>query len=144
MGEEQGEAAIESRGQGQDDAKRLQRKAPNLSIKLAAALLQITDANGQPLIEWEHAKLMSAEQINSLFDWDHYPIRHEAGGPTEPWNLMPRFKPLHRIKTAKIDVPEITKIKRISKAQEEFRQRLLTPPPDREPRKSRWPKKKMR
>ncbi len=102
------------------------------------------DKDGEPLIDWEHAKLMSAEQINSLFDWDHYPIRVEAGGPTEPWNLMPRFKPLHRIKTAKVDIPEIAKIKRITKAEEAFRRRLLTPPPDREPRKSKWPKRPMR
>jgi hypothetical protein len=118
------------------------RKTPTLAIKLAAALLQIRDAQGHPLIEWEHAKQMSAEQINSLFQWDHYPIRVEAGGPTEPWNLVPRFIPEHRIKTAKIDIPEIAKIKRISKSEEEFRRRMLTPPPDREPRKSRWPKRK--
>lgn len=120
------------------------RKAPSLAIKLAAALLQIRDAQGLPLIEWEHAKQMSAEQINSLFQWDHYPIRVEAGGPTEPWNLVPRFILAHRIKTAKFDVPEIAKIRRITKAEEEFRQRLLVPPPDREPRKSRWPKRPMR
>jgi hypothetical protein len=117
------------------------RKAPNLSTKLAAALLQIKDSDGAPLIDWEHAKLMSAEQINSLFQWDHFPIRHEAGGPTEPWNLVPRFIPEHRIKTSKIDIPQIAKIRRITKAEEEFRQRLLTPRPDREPRKSKWPKR---
>lgn len=120
------------------------RKAPTLKTKLAAALLQIKDHNGRPLIEWEHAKLMHAEQILMLFQWDHYPIRHEAGGPAEPWNLVPRFTPEHRIKTAKIDIPEIAKIKRVSKAEAEFRQRLLTPQPDREPRKSRWPKRPMR
>jgi hypothetical protein len=81
--------------------------------------------DGTPLIEWEHAKLMSAEQIVSLFQFDHYPIRHEAGGPTEPWNLQPRLIMAHRVKTATIDVPEIAKIKRVTKAQEEFRARLL-------------------
>lgn len=120
------------------------RRQPTLAIKLAAALLQIKDAQSKPLIPWEHAKQMSAEQINSLFQWDHYPIRHEAGGPSEPWNLVPRFIPVHRIKTATVDQPEIAKIKRISKAEEEFRQRMLTPPPDREPRKSKWPKRPMR
>ncbi len=68
---------------------------------------------------------MSAEQIISLFAFDHYPIRHEAGGPDEPWNLQPRLILEHRIKTATVDVPEIAKIKRVTKKQEEFRQRLL-------------------
>ena len=117
------------------------RKQPNLSIKLAAALLQIKDKDGQPLIEWESAKQMSAMQINSLFEWDHYPYRHEAGGPTEAWNLVPRFIPEHRIKTAKIDQPEIAKIKRVSKAEEEFRKRLLTPRDQRPERGSKWPKR---
>lgn len=128
------------------------RKPPNLSTKLAAALLHLRDHEGLPLIEWEHARKMSADQINCLFQWDHYPIRHEAGGPAEPWNLVPRFIPVHRIKTAKIDMPEVAKIKRISREQEQFRQRLLAkgcgePEPARKacrfgPRK--WPKRKMR
>jgi len=120
------------------------RKEPTLAIKLAAALLQIRDAQGHPLIDWEHAKLLSAEQINSLFQWDHYPIRVEAGGPTEPWNLVPRFIMAHRIKTAKVDIPEIAKIKRVSKDHQDFVQRLLTPRQDREPRRSKWPKRPMK
>lgn len=126
------------------------RKTPNLSIKLAAALLQIRDKDGEPLIEWEHAKVMSTSQILSLFDWDHYPIRVEAGGPTEAWNLVPRFKPVHRIKTAKIDIPEIAKIRRITKKEQEFRDRLLAKgfaedfPNTWSAKKTRWPKRPMR
>jgi hypothetical protein len=101
------------------------RKQPNLSIKLAATLLMLKDKNGEPLISHEHAKLMSAEQILSLFQFDHWPIRHEAGGPLEPWNLTPRMIPEHRIKTAKIDIPEAAKIKRIKPAEEAFRARWL-------------------
>jgi hypothetical protein len=119
------------------------RKSLNLTTKLASALLAIRDHKGRPLIEWEHAKLMSAAQIISLFEFDHWPIRHEAGGPDEPWNLFPRFIHEHRIKTAKIDVPEAAKIKRISKTEEEFRQRLLTPRQDRTPKRSKWPKRPM-
>lgn len=120
------------------------RRALNLSTKLASALLAIKDSyDGQPLIPWEHAKQMSAQQIISLFQFDHYPIRHEAGGPDEPWNIVPRFIPEHRRKTAKIDVPEIAKIKRISKSEREFRERLLIPRADRPMMKSKWPKRPM-
>ncbi len=117
------------------------RKPPNLSDKCAAALLAITDEHGKPLIPWEEAKQMTSAQIIGLFDFDHYPFRVEAGGPTEPWNLVPRFKPAHRIKTAKIDIPEIAKIKRVSAEHDEFRRRVLTPRNQREPRRSRWPKR---
>ena len=120
------------------------RKTPNLRTKLAAALLQIKDGDGKPLISWAHAQLLSAEQINSLFQFDHYPIRHEAGGPAEPWNLVPRLIPDHRIKTAKFDVPQVAKARRISKAQEEFRARLLTPRDERQAKPSKWPKRKLR
>lgn len=109
------------------------RKSISLSVKLAATLLMLTDADGSPLIPHEHAKLMSADQIISLFQFDHYPIRHEAGGPDEPWNLVPRMIVPHRIKTAKIDIPEAAKIKRIVPAEEEFRRRMLakgSPEPD--------------
>ncbi len=115
------------------------RKPPNLSTKLAAALLQLRDdETGQPLIEWRHAQNMSATQINSLFQFDHYPIRHEAGGPSEAWNLVPRMIREHRVKTAKIDVPQAAKIKRISREQEAFRQRLLAKDRGEEKPKSRW------
>lgn len=120
------------------------RKTISLKTKLAAALLQIKDRDGNPLIPWAHAQLLSAEQINSLFHFDHYPIRHEAGGPAEPWNLVPRMIAEHRIKTAKVDMPQIAKIKRISKAQEDFVRRLLQPRDERPARKSKWPKRKMR
>lgn len=122
----------------------MSRRSLNLSVKLASALLQIRDKEGILLIEWEHAKLMSATQINSLFHFDHYPIRHEAGGPAEPWNLVPRFIPAHRIKTAKIDIPEIAKIRRVTKQQEEFAARMLKPRDQRPPKRSKWPKRPMR
>lgn len=126
------------------------RRHLSLKVRLAAALLQCRDAQGDPYIDWEHAKQMNANQIISLFHFDHYPIRHEAGGPDEAWNLQPRLIAEHRVKTAKVDVPEIAKIKRISKKQAEFRARMLAkafaedfPNTWGKPKK-RWPKRPFR
>lgn len=95
------------------------RKAISLSTKLAAALLMLRDEHGERLIPHEHAKLMSAEQILSLFQWDHYPIRHEDGGKDEAWNLTPRMIIPHRVKTAKKDAPEGAKGRRLRSKQDE-------------------------
>lgn len=119
------------------------RRHLNFKVKLASALLQLRDAHGAPLIDWEHAKAMTTDQIVSLFQFDHYPIRHEAGGPTEAWNLVPRLIRAHRDKTKK-DVGEIAKIRRISADEEAFRRRLLVPRDQRAPKRSRWPKRPMR
>jgi len=75
--------------------------------QLAAALLALGH------IPYEHAKQMSAAQIISLYQFDHYPIRRADGGPDEPWNLVPRLIAEHRKKTALIDLPAIWKAKRI-------------------------------
>jgi hypothetical protein len=81
-----------------------------MKTKLAAALLQ-TDA-GQHYIPYLHSKLMTADQIISLFQLDHYPIRHADGGTDEPWNLTWLWIGEHREKT-KRDVKEMAKTKRI-------------------------------
>lgn len=124
------------------------RRHLSVKTKLAAALLQVRDAQGDPFISWEHAKAMSADQIISLFHFDHYPLRHEAGGPDEPWNLVPTLIAEHRRKTAKIDVPEIAKIKRVTKAEEEFRRRVLAKVMGGDfPKtwgKRKWPKRSMK
>ena len=114
------------------------RKEIGLQTKLAAALLALGK------IDYGHAKQMTAKQICSLYSFDHYPIRYAEGGPTEPWNLVPRLIPEHREKTAKVDVPQIAKARRLSQEQEAFRRRLLAK--DRgDPRPaSRWPKRKFR
>jgi hypothetical protein len=111
------------------------RKEPTLKDKLAAALRELLG------IPYEHAKLMSAEQIISLVQFDH--IHHHALNKHEPWvdehwNLDPLLIGGHKIKTRTIDVPQIAKTKRISKEQEEFRNRLLIPRDERPPKKSRW------
>jgi hypothetical protein len=53
----------------------------NLETKLAAALLTLGD------ITHEHAKLLTARQIISLYQFDHYPRRKADGGPDAPWNI---------------------------------------------------------
>lgn len=90
------------------------RKHISLKTKLAAALCALAGQDGTRRIPHEHAKLMSAEQIISLFDFHHSPVPHAEGGPDEPWNLDPVLKPEHRIFTAKVDVPGIAKRKRVA------------------------------
>jgi hypothetical protein len=118
------------------------------NVKLASTLLQMKrpDETGKlvPVIPHEHAKLMTADQIISLFHFDHYPIRKTDGGPDEPWNLEPRPIREHRVKTAKKDAPELAKIKRIQQNQEEFRRRLLAKDRGEERPRSRWGKRKLR
>lgn len=89
------------------------RQHISLLTKLAATLLQLRGPDGEPLIPYEHAKLMSAEQICSLYEFDHYPIRKADGGPDEPWNLQPLGIIAHRIKTAGRDKPELAKQARL-------------------------------
>lgn len=101
------------------------RKHISLETKLAAALLMLRDGSGELLIQYEHGQLMTANQICSLFQWDHWPIRHEDGGPNEPWNLTPRLIQDHRRKTAKIDAPEAAKGRRIRESVRQHVARLL-------------------
>lgn len=88
-----------------------------LKVKLAATLLQMKrmDANGQlvRVISHEEAKSLTADQIISRFQFDHFPIPHAEGGPDLPWNIDPSPTPEHRVKTAKVDVPQIAKSKRV-------------------------------
>ena len=123
------------------------RRDPNLTEKLASALLIIADLKGDG-IPFDHAKQMTAEQICSLVQWDHE-NRYANGGSTHPTNITPRWILEHREKTAKIDVPQIYKGRRLEKAHAEFRNRLLAKteateaPADRPKRKYKWPKRKL-
>jgi hypothetical protein len=96
-----------------------------LREQLAAALrdMMVPDGNGgfERAIPWEHARNMTSCQILALFQRDHYPIRHEMGGPNVHWNCQWLFKGDHNKKTAKRDQPEIAKSKRIRKKEAEFR-----------------------
>lgn len=78
-------------------------------------------------IPWEHARALTAEQIISLVVWDHgiYKTWEENPGEFDKhWNLTPRLIKANREKT-KTDIKIIAKSRRISKAHEEFRARLL-------------------
>lgn len=88
-----------------------------LKEQLAAALRQMAGDDGKPVIPHDHAKLMTAEQVISLFHRDHYPIRKEDGGPDLHWNLFWRFAAGHRFKTATVDIPASAKGKRIRKTE---------------------------
>jgi hypothetical protein len=99
------------------------RKPPSMAEKLASALLELQRLRGDP-IPREHAKMMSAEQINSLFQFDHA-HRHANGGSTHPTNLTPLLIGEHREKTAKVDVPELAKGDRLRPVHIEFQKRVL-------------------
>jgi hypothetical protein len=96
-------------------------KRPHISLrtKLAAALLTIVrpDEHGRlvRVISHSDARKMTADQIISLYNFDHWPVRFADGGPCEPWNLEPRPIIEHRTKTAKKDAPEMKKARRIAK-----------------------------
>jgi hypothetical protein len=100
----------------------------NMTEKLAAACAIIAG------IPFEHRKLMTAEQVLSLFNFDHDPLPHAKpfDGPNVHWNCTPRLiyggslaGMGHREKTAKHDVPQIARARRLSEKQEEFRRAML-------------------
>lgn len=103
------------------------RKRISDRMKLAAALLHYRRgaADGfERVIPYEDGKQMSADQIISLFHWDHDPVPYAEGGPDEPWNLTPRLINAHREKTRKRDVPRIAKNKRIKRKHDRHVERL--------------------
>lgn len=109
------------------------RRQPNLSEKLAAALLQLGH------VPYEDAKQMTAAQINSLYQFDHYPVRYENDGPTAPWNLVPRLIKAHREKTSKVDRPAGAKAVRIDRGNLGHRLNMLAKAADEPRRRSRIP-----
>lgn len=85
----------------------------NLSTVLAAAIRELLG------IPYEHAKLMSAEQMISLVHRDHFPIRRDDGlklgmsveEVDHHSNIHLRSIIEHREKTATVDAPAIAKIR---------------------------------
>lgn len=117
----------------------MSRKEPTLTAKLAACIRELLK------IPYEHAKLMTDDQVLSLVQWNH--IHYHAQNKDEPWvdehwNIEPLTIMAHRHRTAKIDVPQIAKTKRIRNEHEDFRRKLLTPRDERKPRQSRWGSRK--
>lgn len=113
----------------------MSRKEPTLTAKLAAVIRQLLG------IPFDHARLMTDDQVISLVQFNH--ILYHTDMKDDPdcdahWNLEAMTIMAHRERTAKIDVPQIAKTRRISKAHIEFRERLLAPRDQREAKKSRW------
>lgn len=108
----------------------VKRSHISLKTKLAAAICQL-------FLTHEEAEALSEDQVLSLVQWDHFPIPHAHDGPDTHYNLMAVLIPAHREKTAKVDIPQIAKTKRISREHEEFRKLLLIPRDERPVRKSR-------
>lgn len=116
----------------------MSRKEPTLTAKLAATIRQLLN------IPFDHARLMTDDQVISLVQFNH--ILYHSQNKHEPWvdehwNLEAMTIMAHRERTAKIDLPQIGKTRRITKTEAEFRERLLTPRDQREPKKSRWGKR---
>lgn len=80
----------------------------NLETKLASALLIV----GQ--IPHDHAKLMTAKQVLSLFQWHHYPIPKDNDGPDVHWNIQPEFIKPHREYEATTGTPQRAKADRLA------------------------------
>lgn len=122
----------------------MKRAHISLKTKLASALLQMLHDDGAgklvPIIPYEDAKRMTADQIISVFHFDHG-ILHAIKPIDEPWNLTPRVIPGHRIKSRK-DTGAVAKVKRITGEQEAFQRRLLARETGEPKQKSRWPSRK--
>lgn len=117
----------------------MSRKKPTLKAMLAATLRELLK------IPHDHARLMTDEQIISLVQFQH--ILYHSQNREEPWvdehwNLEPMLIADHKEITAKKDIPQIAKTKRISKAHEEFRRTILTPRDERPRKQSRWGSRK--
>lgn len=84
----------------------MKRKSVSLAKKLASALLALGH------IPYEESKALTAKQIISRYQFDHWPILHSHGGPDEPWNLRPLLVAQHREKS-KGDASIAAKVKRL-------------------------------
>lgn len=112
----------------------MHRKHISLKTKLAAALFALEH------VPYEHAKLMTPDQIISLYHFDHG-ILHAIEPIDEFWNLTPRLIAPHKEKSRK-DTSTVAKVVRIEKKWASFTKAMAegTKPPKRV---SRWPKRKM-
>lgn len=106
----------------------------SLRTKLASALLALGH------IPYDEAKLLSEDQVLSLYQWDHG-ILHSIEANDAFWNLTPRLIAEHRAKSRK-DTTAVAKVKRLSRATAEAQSRLLAKSAGNlvwAP-KSKWPK----
>jgi hypothetical protein len=105
------------------------RRAIPLSVKLKAALHAL--GLEPDSVEWHHEPALSLRPI----------VGDDTDPPAnDPRHIIPMAKAEHRERTAKLDAKVIAKVRRISRAEAEFRERVLakmTVGPSRKP--SRWP-----
>jgi hypothetical protein len=100
------------------------RKPPNMSEKLASALLHIKrGVEGDDWLIKGDLRKASAKEICSSIDWDHV-RRWAENGSNEPQNLQPLARAEHREKSRK-DTTEVAKGKRYGAKEEAFRRRLM-------------------
>lgn len=85
------------------------RRAPNLTTKLASALIEVQRLRCDPI---DHADHLTPAQICSLFHFDHVVWHSILDGSMHPTNLKPLLIAEHRRKTARIDIPAQAKLKR--------------------------------
>ncbi len=98
----------------------MSKKEPSLSEKLAALHIEIEALRGRPIADWEVLRQMTPSQILQCFAWHHVTYDtwiEDARMQNHPSVLTPLYVPVHRERTAKIDVPTIAKSKRIRKTQ---------------------------
>ena len=95
------------------------RKAPNLTQKLGAALIEIdqlrAQLSGEPRVDLRDWSKMTARQIGSLWQWHHVTYHSwldDDADKNHPVLLFPLMIRPHRERTAKVDIPTIAKIKR--------------------------------
>ena len=128
----------------------MKRTDPNLTDKLCSMIILHFG------IPHQVAKGMSRKQILGLMVWDHAPVAvatavalgwtpDQYNHPSNISGLL-ALSPVHDVKTATVDIPQIAKDNRISAAHAQFRQMIMakighvepTAPP-----KSKWGKRKM-
>lgn len=109
----------------------------NKDTKLAATLLALGD------IPHDDAKLMSADQIISLYHFDHGEL-HAFTKNNHFSNLTPRLITPHRRKS-RTDTGIVAKVRRLTKEQEAFQRKVLARPcGEKRQRTGNWPSRKMR
>lgn len=103
----------------------MKRRPPTRDERQAAAYLEIRRGDGTAIVTRDEAKSMTPREIIQTFEkrvhW-HHNVEHAIGGTMHPTNISPLDPVEHK------QVPSTTRVaktKRIAKAQEEFRRRLL-------------------
>lgn len=89
------------------------RRAPTSDEKVSALLLMLWDMQGDP-IPFGIAQQLTAHQICSLVQW-HHETPDVWTHNYHPTNLTPLLILVHRKRTAEIDVPKISKVRRAEK-----------------------------